>query len=246
MLTLTNIQARRFILLKHGLTGGYKFKGKKGALDFIKQAGCIQFDPVDICGRNAELTLQSRVKDFTKKTLDDLLYKDRKLFDYPDKNLSIIPLEDWSYFERYRKKSRENEKIFPGIEELKKKVNEYIKENGPICSDDIKMEGDFYWRSAIHWSAGTKLSRSVLEQMYSTGELIIHHKNGTRKYYDTASKYIPVKILNAPEPLPLELDHQKWRVMRRIGAAGFLWNRPSDAWLGIWGLTSDAREKVFS
>ena len=64
MITLTNSQARQFILLKQGLLGENKFIGKQGALDFIRQAGCIQFDPIDICGKNAELTLQSRVKGF--------------------------------------------------------------------------------------------------------------------------------------------------------------------------------------
>lgn len=57
MLTLTNKQARQFILLKHGLLGAHKFIGKQGALEFVRQAGCIQFDPVDSCGKNAELTL---------------------------------------------------------------------------------------------------------------------------------------------------------------------------------------------
>ena len=58
---------------------------------------------VDACGKNAELTLQSRVRGFTKKTLYELLYEDRLLVDYPDKNLSIFPTEDWPYFERYRR-----------------------------------------------------------------------------------------------------------------------------------------------
>lgn len=43
-----------------------------------QQAGCIRFAPVDVCGKNAELTLQSRVKNFKKTMLSDLLYKDRK------------------------------------------------------------------------------------------------------------------------------------------------------------------------
>jgi uncharacterized protein YcaQ len=85
MITLTNRQARQFMLLKHGLLGEYRFIEKQGVLDFVRQAGCIQFDPVDSCGKNAELTLQSRVKGFTKNTLYELLYNDRKLVDYPDK-----------------------------------------------------------------------------------------------------------------------------------------------------------------
>lgn len=94
----TNRQARQFLLLWHGLLGPYRFVGKTGALEFVRQAGCIQFDPVDACGKNAELTLQSRVKGFTKAMLGELLYADRALVDYPDKNLAILPVEDWPLF----------------------------------------------------------------------------------------------------------------------------------------------------
>ena len=79
MLTVTLPQARQFILLKQGLLGDYRFIRKDGAYQYVRQAGCIQFDPVDVCGRNAELTLQSRVKGFRKKMLHDLLYRDRLL-----------------------------------------------------------------------------------------------------------------------------------------------------------------------
>jgi uncharacterized protein YcaQ len=245
LITLSNRQARQFILLKQGLLGEHQFSGKQGALDFIRQAGCLQFDPVDVCGKNAELTLQSRVNGFTKNNLDELLYKDRLLVDYPDKNLSIIPTENWPYFERYRCASRSNAREYPEIKALAKQVRAFIKKNGAICSSDLKLEGNFFWHSAIHWSAGNNLSRSVLEQMYSTGDLIIHHKKGTRKYYDLATQHIAPEILNAPEPLPREFDHIKWRMLRRIGAVGLLWNRPSDAFLNIWALSNEVREKVF-
>ncbi len=59
-------------------------------MEFIRQAGCIQFDPVDVCGKNAELVLQSRIKRFSKEMLSDLLYQDRVLVDYFDKNLAIF------------------------------------------------------------------------------------------------------------------------------------------------------------
>jgi uncharacterized protein YcaQ len=249
MITLTNRQARQFVFLKHGLLDEYKFIGKQGALDFVRQAGCIQFDPVDTCGKNAELTLQSRVKDFTKQTLFELLYHDRKLVDYPDKNLSIIPTENWPYFERYRNAAREGGLRFEGLAGLEDQTKAYIKANGPVSADELPIQGSIRWHSSIHWSGNwggsTNASRSVLEQLYSTGELIIHHKNGTRKYYDLAEKYIPAALLSAPEPLPDEFEHQKWRVLRRIGAVGLLWNRSSDAWLNIWGLGAQRRNDVF-
>lgn len=249
MIPLSNRQARQFMLLKQGLLGEYKFVAKQGALDFIRQVGCIQFDPVDSCGKNAELTLQSRIKGFTKQTLYELLYRDRKLLDYPDKNLSIIPTEDWPYFERYRKASQAGGLRFEGLAELEDQAKTYIKAHGPVSSDELPIPGSIHWHSSIHWSGNwngsTNASRSVLEQLYSTGELIIHHKKGTRKYYDLADKYLPAELLNASDLLPDEFEHQKWRVLRRIGAVGLLWNRPSDAWLNIWGLKSQQRNEVF-
>ena len=180
MTILTRRQARRFLLLHHGLIGAYRFRGKQGAYDFVRQAGCIQFDPVDVCGKNAELTLQSRVQGFTKQTLWRLLYRDRLLVDYPDKNLSILPTEDWPYFERYRRSARKGGRQFEGLAEMEERTRQYLRENGPVNSDTLPVEGQMYWHSMIHWSGQwhgqTGAARSVLEQMYSTGELVIHHK----------------------------------------------------------------------
>ena len=245
MINLTNRQARQFILLKQGLLGEHSFAGKQGTLDYIRQAGCIQFDPIDLCGRNAEITLQARVKGFKKHMLHQLLYKDRKLFDYPDKQLSIIPIEYWPYFRRFRQMAKVKLKQHPEIESHIEHVRSYIEENGAICSDDLKLEGSTTWWSAINWSSGGKLSRSVLEQMYSSGDLVVHHKKGARRYYDLAERHIPANILNAPDPLPDDFNYLKWRVLRRIGAVGLLWNRGSGAWLNISGLSTDIRNQIF-
>ncbi|MNT32575.1 hypothetical protein D3C72_1684670 [compost metagenome] len=51
--------------------------------------------------------------------------------------------------------------------------------------------------------------------------------------------------MNTPEPLESDLEHHKWRVLRRIGAVGLLWNRASDAWLNIWGLKAEQRNEAF-
>ena len=249
MIHLTNKQARQFILLKQGLLGEYTFIEKQGALAYVKQAGCIQFDPVDACGKNAELTLQSRVKNFKKKMLGDLLYQDRALFDYPDKMLSIIPTDYWPYFQRFRDVSIQGGEKFEGLAQLEDEAKAYIRMHGAVSSDDLPVNGSIHWHSHIHWSGNwqgqTNAARAVLEHLYATGELIIHHKKGTRKYYDLADKHIDSAILHAPDPLPDEHDHIKWRVLRRIGAVGLLWNRNSDAYLGIWGMKAPQREAVF-
>ena len=241
MISFTKRQACRFLLLKQGLLGDYRFEGKQGIMEFIRQAGCIQFDPVDVCGKNAELVLQSRIKRFSKEMLSDLLYQDRVLVDYFDKNLAIFPVVDWPYFERYREQHRQWERSHEAVRGAGSQVRKHITAHGPVCSGDLDMPDKVDW----YWSR-TKLSRAVLEHMYFTGELAVHHKIGSIKYYDLIENCIPRTILSAPEPYPDEHDHQTWRVLRRIGSVGLLWNRASDAWLNIGGLKSAERSAAFT
>ena len=248
MLTIKKEQARRFILSKQGLLGKHCFVGKEGAYQYIRQAGCIQYDPVDVCGKNAELTLQSRVKGFSKQMLADLLYKDRLLVDYSDKELSIWPREDWPYFAGYRERSKAHGASFPDIPALEERAIAYIRDHGPVSSDQLPVEGKIFWHSSMHWSGNwsglSQASRSVLEQLYTDGVLLIHHKSGSRKYYDLADQYFSPALLSAANPCEDAASFRQWRVKRRIGAVGLLWNRRSDAWLGI-AMNTQERNQAF-
>ena len=248
-ISITRDQAKRFLLSRQGLLGRHRFAGKDGAYRYVRQAGCIQYDPVDVCGRNAELTLQSRVKGFRKDMLDELLYRDRLLVDYPDKEQSVWPAEDWPCFYGYRKTSREHGERFEGIPELERQALAYIREHGPVSSDTLPIEGTVFWHSSMHWSGHwhreSQAARSVLEQLYTDGTLLIHHKDGSRKTYDLAERCLPAALLDAPDPFPDEESLLRWRVRRRIGAVGLRWDRRSDALLGI-GMTPDRRRETFA
>ncbi|WP_040210279.1 winged helix-turn-helix domain-containing protein [Clostridium polynesiense] len=239
-LKLTKKQAVRFILLKQGLMGDYKYSNKEGILEFITQAGCIQYDPIDVCGKNAELVLQSRVYGFKKEMLQELLYTERKLVDYFDKNLAIIPVEAWIYFNRYRSYHKEKGRGIKEVNKVSASILSRLEAEGPLCSKDINMKDKVSW----YWS-DTRLSRAALETLYFRGDLVIHHKKGTVKYYDLADKYIPKEILEAEEPYPQDIEHIKWRILRRISSVGLLWNKPSDAWLNIWEMKSKERKEAF-
>ena len=240
MITLTNRQARRFLLRKNGLLGGHIFRGKAGALAYVRQAGCVQFDPIDVCGRNADLTLNARVGGYRKQILDDLLYRDRALIDYFDKQLAILPTENWPYFARMRdywtRSSRSREQVDAAVQ----RVLDELDARGPLSSRDVDLEGraDWYW-------SDTRLSRAVLETLYFRGELVVHHKEGTNKVYARARDCLPPELLSAPDPIPDDAEHVKWRVARRVGAIGLLWNKPSDAFLGL-DLKAPARIAAFA
>jgi len=93
-ITVKKSEARRFILKHHSLYPPRKYVGQVGILDYISHVGSIQFDPINIVGRNPDLVLQSRVKDYQPDFLDDLLYSKRYLLDGWDKMTSIYSVND--------------------------------------------------------------------------------------------------------------------------------------------------------
>jgi uncharacterized protein YcaQ len=240
---LTQAQARRFLLAHQGLQTPAPYHGKAGALAFIRHVGCIQYDPLNVVGHNSDLVLQARLADYQPELLRQLLYHDRLLLDGLDKVMSIYPLEDWPCFERRRAAQRgyagsqdeRLQRIFP-------LVRAALQARGPLCSLDLDLGESIAW----DWSQSSRLSRAALESLYLMGEVVVHHKTHTRKYYDLAQRCLPADLLATPDPHPSDQAYHDWHVLRRIGGVGLLWQRGGDIWLGMVGVQAQERQAAFA
>jgi hypothetical protein len=239
--TLSKAQARRFLARLHGLTGSHVLVGKEGALSYIRQCGCIQYDPIDVCGKNSELVLQSRIKGFTKAALDEMLYVDRSVIDHFDKNMAIYPVEDWPNLSRERALYKESVRSLEEVERVREDILAYLATHESVCSKDLDMNDKVGW----YWSA-TKLSRAALEALYFRGELCVHHKKGAIKHYAPVARVLPARLLAMADANATDEAYCAWRTLRRIGAVGLLWNKRSDAYLCIHGHKDGGRDHVFS
>lgn len=233
---LTKSQARRFLLVHQGLWSERGYQGKEGVLDYIRHVGCIQYDPLDIVGKNPDLVLQARVEGFRPDLLTELLYEDRRLLDGMDKVMSIYPVEDWPYFRRRRQNYWNGSGRIDAVRPVLAQVRAAIEARGPLSSLDLKMDEKVDW----DWSE-SRLARAALESMYLSGELAIHHKIHTRKFYDLAVRCLPEDLLALPDPNRTEEEYQDWHVARRIRSVGLLWNRAGDVWLGMYNIKSKKR-----
>lgn len=238
---LTKKQARRIILCHLNLLQGKTLKGKDGIMSYIKKVGCLQFDPLNIIAMNPHLVLQSRIQDYKPELLWDLLYKDRKLMDGWDKNMAIYPIEDRPYFKRYYDSAIEthtwrDKDIVDHIPLIRKEIEQV----GPVTSKDLSVNHKVDWS----W-APTSASRAVLDLMFFTGELIIYNKLGSRKVYDFSKNHLIEALLNQEDPNPSEEDYFKWGVLRRINSIGLMWDKGSEAWLGIRKMKSKDRQAAF-
>lgn len=237
-LTIDKAQARRFLLIQQSLYPPRQFTGPEDILAFFERVGCVQFDPVDVVGRNPDLVLQSRVRGYRPELLDRLLYRDRLLWDGWDKVQSIYRAADWPYFERRRQANRDNH-WFPQEEPVKLQplILDLIRERGPLCSLDLEKQekiGGF-------WGVPIRVERAALENLYNMGALGVHHRVGSRRYFDLVERLLPDEILAARDPHPTLEAHQDWHVLRRIRSMGLAHPGAGEHWGGMLGMKTPER-----
>ncbi len=238
-LSISNRTARRFLLAHQRLWPPRKLRGKEGVLEFIRHVGCIQYDPLNVVGRNPDLVLNARLSNYKPAMLDEMLYSDRSLLDGIDKVASIFPVEDYPSFERRRANKREKYSQ-PGEEVMKisADVRAAIAEQGPLPSLDIRHD------QKIDWSWGpTRAAKAALEALEATGELGVHNRIGTRRYYDLRSRLIASDLITSIDPHLTMEDYWDWHVLRRVGGLGLSNPRASEYWLGILEMKSRQRQE---
>lgn len=226
---ITKNQAKKFLAQYHFLSPARALTKEEIISKMFRRLGCIQFDTINVVGRNADLVLQSRVNGYTQNILSQFLYQERQLVDGWDKLASIYSANDWPYFERRRDYVRErHQKNAPEVHTLKPRILEAIQQSGEMSSIHFKD------KSKTDWAWGpTSISRAALEALYAEGALGIHHRVNTRRHFDLIERLIPAEILNQSDPNETMEEYLDWHILRRIGSVGIAGSTSGEHWLGI-------------
>jgi uncharacterized protein YcaQ len=230
---LTNREARRFLLAKHGLWPPRALSGKDGVMAVFDRLACVQFDPLDVVGRNPDLVLQSRVADYRPEVLYDLIYVERQLYDYWDKMMSIVPMRDWPNQvlrrRNWREYHAERRAELAGQVET---ILAVIREHGPVSSLDFQGQHGVAWKTDWRWGQ-MKVAKVVLEMLGDTGELMVSYRQGARRYYDLAERVVPKGV--AAQPLLTDEEaYLRWKVARRCQGIGLVGpGMGGEAWGGV-------------
>jgi hypothetical protein len=227
-------QARRFLLAHLHLLPPRQLRGKQGVLDYVRHVNCVQYDPINVVGQNPHLVLQSRVRNYKPSMLETLLYEDRKLIDGFDKQMSIFPVEDWPDFAYYRqqmaKRYMESERTAAAAK-LVDQVRKEIEQRGPLSSLDFQEDTRMEW-----WLAGSvRAVRIAMDILFYKGETVVHHRTGTRRYFELSKRVLPPKLYNTLRPQASPEDYLEWHVFRRAGGVGLVDSRVTDKFGGMIG-----------
>ena len=240
-LNISNSHARRFLLAHQGLVPNSTSRETSGVLALIARLGCIQFDPINIVGRNPDLVLQARISNYRPEMLADLLYSSHTLVEGFDKVGSIFQAADWPYFERRRTRVRDLH--LQGVSAPVKHAWQIVELMRSSGWDSSHLPGN---RESVMWDWGkpVRLDRAALDLLNNAGIVTVVSRTGNRKTYDLVERVLPEKTLLAPDPNSSLEDYHRWHLLRRIGGLGLAQLGSGEFWGGILGMKTPERRKT--
>jgi len=213
--------ARRFLAIRHFLAPPRSLpEAEESVLAVVDRLGSLQFDPLEVAGRNHDLVLHARVAGYRRPWTDHLLYERRLLFEAYNKGLSILPIRElpWHRFTWDRARRAHEADVFREHGDHVADLLERIRRDGPISTADLDRS------EAIDWYWGPTLkSRAVLEALAEAGILGIARRDGNRRHYDLAERLFPAGLLAERVPVREQLLHRllsRYRAHGLLGATG--------------------------
>jgi uncharacterized protein YcaQ len=205
--------ARQIILSRQGLLENSFGKGKSGTLNAIEHLGYVQIDTISVVERAHHHTIWSRVNDYKPAYLNQLVEKDKAVFEYWSHAAAYLPMRDFrfSLIRKHRFLSGQVKRY------TNKKIIQYVYDRivaeGPLQSKDFEAKkprgGWWEWKD-------TKLA---LEQLFSEGRLMAAGRKGFQKVYDLTERVLPEWVDTS---MPTAKEYAEYLVKKAIRSSGIV------------------------
>ena len=221
--------ARRYLVRHHLLAPPRSLPpGEDSVRCVFDRLGSLQFDPIDVAGRNHDLVLLARIAGYRREMTERLLYEERSVYETYNKGLSLVPATELPWYRLTWDEAHDEHRggAFDEHAPLVEELLERIRSNGPMSATDVEPRAaiDWYWRP-------TNQVRAILEALAEAGVLGISRRDGNRRVYDLAERLFPADLL-AERP-PRE-EQQRHRLLSRYRAHGLLGaGGQAELWFGI-------------
>jgi len=221
--------ARRFLVDRHLLAPPRALpRAEASVRSVVHRLGSLQFDPLDVTGRNHDLVLAARIDGYRRPWTEALLYRDRWLYEAYNKGLSLLPTTELPFYRIGWDTERANHDAttFRIHADLVDELLDRIRRDGPLTAGDVGPRAaiDWYWRP-------TNQVRAILEALAESGLLGLRRRDGNRRVYDLTERLFPPEILAARAT---EEEQRRHLLLSRYRAHGLLGVRggQSEIWIG--------------
>ncbi len=223
MLTIDIETARRFILGKQGLWPGRRWRGSEGAEAAMRAMEYLQLDPLQIVARSQDITLHSRVLDYTPGLWEELAYQQRKFFDWGGW-LAVRPMDELPYWRVVMRRERDGAY---GDSRLRRMAREHaeaidemravLRERGTVTNRDFEMAS----RTRTQSYRGRKDSALALYYLWYTGDVMTHHREHFERVYALTETVAPASLIRESD----EAEADRFLIKKDVSFSGL--SRPS-------------------
>jgi uncharacterized protein YcaQ len=212
-------EARRIAVRAQALDGS-----ASGILEVVRRIGYLQIDPISTVAPPQQLVLWSRLGPYDLAELEQLLWEERKLFEW---GAFIWPIEDFpivrARMRRRRGKyswERRGTEFLKANARFKRLVLRELERNGPLLARQI-ADHSVTPRESHGWTGGRGVTE-MLEILHGRGVVAIVGRRDGQRLWDLAERWYP-----EAETIPLKeadrlLAEQRFRALGvRLSAKGW-------------------------
>ena len=215
MLTIDLDTARRFILGKQGLWPGRRWRGIKGTEKSMRAIEYLQLDPLQMIARSQDITLHSRVLDYTPGMWEKVTYGQRKFFDWGGW-LAVRPMDELPHWRVVMRRERESgDRLHAIAHEHADAVAEMraiLRERGTVSNRDFAMAT----RTRTQSYRGRKDSALALYYLWRIGEVMTHHRERFERVYALTETVAPEHLIRESD----EAESNRFLFKKEVSFAG--------------------------
>jgi uncharacterized protein YcaQ len=225
--TLTKVEARA-LLVRHLALDRIVGRGASGTRRLLARLRCIQLDPLDVIGTNADLVVMARVDGVSRGDVWRHLFP-RHAFEHFAKERCLLPADA---FPQYRKRGhaaqtpwwRHDERERRIAPQLVDAVLAEVRRHGPMSARELTDHGSVEPIDWSGWKGTAKATTMALEILWTRCDLVVAGRtaNGS-KIYDVPERALAVSG-TVDEPF------ERWAVRERVRAAGLLTRAGGSMW----------------
>ena len=204
--------ARKLYLYAQRLNVHELYKKKEGVLDTINHLGYVQIDTISVVERAHHHTIFTRIKDYQKKHLDELM-ADKTIFEYWSHAAAYLPMRDFRFSLPRKKLFADGKQHWFKDKKPTQYVYDRIKAEGGLQSKDFEEKkansGWYEWKS----------TKQALEQLFMEGKLMVAERKNFQKVYDLTERVLPAGISTK---MPTEKEMAEHLILSAIRANGLV------------------------
>lgn len=236
MISLSPAEARRRLVSHLGLARPLG-RGGAGVRKLLERLRCIQLDPLDMIGTNADLVVMARIDGIKRGEFWNHLFP-HHAFEHFAKERCILPESAFPWYRQRGHRAEtpwwqhgERERRVP--KKLTQAVLAEIRTKGPVTVRDLTDHGAVEPLDWSGWKGTGKLTSMALEILWTRCDIVVCGRTGNgSKVYD-----VPERALGEIASAPASADFERWALRDRVEAAGLL----SRAGGSHWSMLGDVR-----